>query len=161
MEIEPPGEQQVADADALVLGRAESTEYAFSFLAITNAEHAVNAEAFRDYCLSLKGASETFPFGPKVSVFKVSGKMFALSILDQVPLRISLKCEPELAEQLRATHDAVLPGYHLNKGHWNTVIFDGSLTDQMIKDMVEDSYDLGVSTLSRARQEALDGRPDA
>jgi predicted DNA-binding protein (MmcQ/YjbR family) len=61
---------------------------------------------------SLKGASETFPFGPKVSVFKVSGTMFALSILAQVPLRISLKSEPELAEQLRATHAAVLPGYH-------------------------------------------------
>jgi predicted DNA-binding protein (MmcQ/YjbR family) len=61
-------------------------------------------------------------------VVKVSGKTFALSILDQVPRRISLKCEPELAEQLRATHDAVLPGYHLKKRHWNTVIFDGSLT---------------------------------
>jgi predicted DNA-binding protein (MmcQ/YjbR family) len=121
----------------------------------------VNAEALRDYCLSLKGASETFPFGPKVSVFKVSGKMFALSILDQVPLRVSLKCEPELAEQLRAAHAAVLPGYHLNKRHWNTVIIDGSLTDQLIKDMIEDSYDLVVSTLSRARQEALDRRPHA
>jgi predicted DNA-binding protein (MmcQ/YjbR family) len=121
----------------------------------------VNAQALRDYCLSLKGASETFPFGPKVSVFKVSGKMFALSILDQVPLRISLKCEPELAEQLRATHPAVLPGYHLNKRHWNTVIIDGSLTDQMIKDMIEDSYDLVVGTLSRAGHEALEWRPDA
>jgi predicted DNA-binding protein (MmcQ/YjbR family) len=118
----------------------------------------VNAEALRDYCLSLNGASETFPFGPKVSVFKVSGKMFGLSILDQVPLRISLKCEPELAEQLRATHAAVLPGYHLNKRHWNTVIIDGSLSDQMITDMIEDSYDLVVSTLSRSRQEALDWR---
>jgi predicted DNA-binding protein (MmcQ/YjbR family) len=123
--------------------------------------HGVNAEALRDYCLSLTGASETFPFGPKVSVFKVSGKMFALSILDQVPLRISLKCEPDLAEQLRATHAAVLPGYHLNKRHWNTVTIDGSLTDQMITDMIEDSYDLVVSALPRSRQEALDWRPDA
>jgi predicted DNA-binding protein (MmcQ/YjbR family) len=121
----------------------------------------VNAEALRDYCLSLNGASETFPFGPKASVFKVSGKMFALSILDQVPLRVSLKCEPELAEQLRATHAAVLPGYHLNKRHWNTVIIDGSLADQTIKDMIEDSYDLVVSTLSRARREGLDRPHDA
>jgi predicted DNA-binding protein (MmcQ/YjbR family) len=121
----------------------------------------VNAEALRDYCLSLKGAAETFPFGPKVSVFKVSGKMFALSILDQVPLRISLKCEPELAEQLRATHPAVLPGYHLNKRHWNTVIIDGSLTEQMINEMIEDSYDLVVSKLPRAQQQALDWCPDA
>jgi predicted DNA-binding protein (MmcQ/YjbR family) len=121
----------------------------------------VNAEALRDYCLSLKGASETFPFGPKVSVFKVSGKMFALSILGQVPLRISLKCEPELAELLRATHAAVLPGYHLNKRHWNTVIIDGSLTDHMVENMIEDSYDLVVSKLPRAQQQALDWRRDA
>jgi predicted DNA-binding protein (MmcQ/YjbR family) len=98
----------------------------------------VNAGALREHCLSFTGASETFLFGPKVSVFKVSGKMFALSRLDQVPLRVSLKCEPGLAEQLRDTHAAVLPGYHLNKRHWNTVIVDGSLTDRMIKDMIED-----------------------
>jgi predicted DNA-binding protein (MmcQ/YjbR family) len=91
-------------------------------------------------------------------VFKVSGKMFALSRLDQVPLRVSLKCEPGLAEQLRGTYAAVLPGYHLNKRHWNTVIVDGSLTDQLIKDMIEDSYDLVVSGLPRARQEALGWR---
>jgi predicted DNA-binding protein (MmcQ/YjbR family) len=109
----------------------------------------MNAEALRDYCLSLEGASETFPFGPDVSVFKVSGKMFALSILDQAPLRVSLKSEPELAEQLRATHAAVLPGYHLNKRHWNTVIIDGSLSDQLIEDMIDDSYDLVVSAFSR------------
>lgn len=91
-------------------------------------------------------------------MFKVSGKMFALSRLDQVPLRVSLKCEPGLAEQLRGTYAAVLPGYHLNKRHWNTVIIDGSLTDQMIKDMIDDSYDLVVSGLPRARQEALGWR---
>jgi predicted DNA-binding protein (MmcQ/YjbR family) len=76
-------------------------------------------------------------------------------ILDHVPLRVSIKCEPDLAEQLRATHPAVLPGYHLNKRHWNTVIIDGTLTDQMIKDMIEDSYDLVVSKLPRAQQQAL------
>ena len=91
-------------------------------------------------------------------MFKVSGKMFALSRLDRVPLAISLKCEPDLAEQLRETHAAVLPGYHLNKRHWNTVIIDGSLTDQLIKDMIEDSYDLVVSRLPRARQKALGWR---
>jgi predicted DNA-binding protein (MmcQ/YjbR family) len=131
-----------------------------SLLASANTQSRVNAEALRDCCLSLTGASESFPFGPEVSVFKVSGKMFALSILDQVPLRISLKCEPELAEQLRATHPAVLPGYHLNKRHWNTVIIDGTLTDQMIRDMIEDSYDLVVSKLPRAQQQALDRPPD-
>jgi predicted DNA-binding protein (MmcQ/YjbR family) len=120
----------------------------------------VNARALREHCLSLTGAAETFPFGPETSVFKVSGKMFALSRLGGAPLQISVKCEPELAEQLRATHDAVLPGYHLNKRHWNTVTVDGSLSDQMIKDMIEDSYDLVVSCLPRARQESLGWRSD-
>jgi predicted DNA-binding protein (MmcQ/YjbR family) len=121
----------------------------------------MNAEELRVHCLSFAGAAETFPFGPKTSVFKVAGKMFALSQLDQVPLRVSLKCEPGLAEQLRETHAAVLPGYHLNKRHWNTVIVDGSLADQVIKDMIEDSYDLVVSGLPRARQKALGWRTDA
>ena len=90
-----------------------------------------------------------------MSVFKVSGKMFALSRLSQKPLRISLKCDPLLAEQLREAHSAVIPGYHLNKRHWNTVLIDGSLSDQMIRDMIEDSYDLIVSKLPAARRRAL------
>ena len=121
----------------------------------------MNVGELRAHCLSFAGAAETFPFGPETSVFKVAGKMFALSQLDQIPLRVSLKCEPGLAEQLRETHAAVLPGYHLNKRHWNTVIIDGSLADQLIKDMIEDSYDLVVSSLPRARQEALGWRTDA
>lgn len=94
-------------------------------------------------------------------MFKVAGKIFALSRLAENPLRVSLKCEPALAEQLREAHAAVLPGYHLNKRHWNTVIVDGSLPDTMIGDMVEDSYDLVLSQLSRARQRALGWRSDA
>ena len=86
--------------------------------------------------------------------------MFALSQLARRPLRISLKCEPDLAEQLRQTHPAVLPGYHLNKRHWNTVIIDGSLPEQMIKDMIEDSYDLVVSALPASRRRALGWRAD-
>lgn len=81
--------------------------------------------------------------------------MFALSRLGQDPLRVSLKCEPELAQRLRTAHAAVLPGYHLNKRHWNTVIVDGSLSEQTIADMIEDSYDLVVSRLPRRRREAL------
>jgi predicted DNA-binding protein (MmcQ/YjbR family) len=114
----------------------------------------------RDHCLAFPGAAETFPFGPQTSVFKVAGKMFALSSLGERPLRVSLKCEPQLAEQLRDAHEAVRPGYHLNKRHWNTVVLDGSLPGQMIKDMVEDSYDLVVSKLSRSRQRALGWRPE-
>lgn len=110
----------------------------------------------RDQCLAFPGSEETFPFGSNVSVFKVAGKMFALSRLAARPLSVSLKCEPQLAEQLRETHTAVTPGYHLNKRHWNTVVLDGSLPDQMIKDMIEDSYDLVVSRLPAARRRALD-----
>ena len=113
----------------------------------------------RDYCLSLTGAKETFPFGPNTSVFKVGGKMFALSQLAAEDLRISVKCEPALAEQLREAHAQVIPGYHLNKRHWNTVIVDGSLTQQMIKDMIEDSYDLVVNTLPEPDRRALEWQP--
>ena len=105
----------------------------------------------RDLCLSFTGAEETFPFGPKTSVFKVAGKMFALSQLGAESLRVSLKCEPDLAVALREAHAAVLPGYHLNKRHWNTVIVDGSLPDDTIRDMIEDSYDLVVSKLPQPR----------
>ena len=116
---------------------------------------AMNPSELRDYCLSLAGAEETFPFGPETSVFKVAGKMFALSQLRADSLRVSLKCEPGLAEALRAAHPAVLPGYHLNKRHWNTVIVDGSVPDHTIRDMIEDSYDLVVSKLPRSRRRAL------
>jgi len=115
----------------------------------------------RDHCLSFTGAEETFPFGPLTSVFKVAGKMFALSQLGAASLRVSLKCEPELAEALRGAHAAVIPGYHLNKRHWNTVVIDGSLSDKAIRGMIEDSYDLVVSTLPRASRRDLGWIGDA
>ena len=107
----------------------------------------IGAAKLRRLCLGFPGSVETFPFGAETSVFKVASKMFALSRRDERPPRVSLKCEPPLAEQLRATHPAVLPGYHLNKRHWNTVIIDGSIPDRVIRDMIEDSYDLVVSQL--------------
>jgi predicted DNA-binding protein (MmcQ/YjbR family) len=118
----------------------------------------MRAAELRDHCLGFPGSAETFPFGPETSVFKVAGKMFALSRLAQHPLQVSLKCEPLLAEQLREAHSAVLPGYHLNKRHWNTVMIDGSIPDRMIRDMVEDSYDLVVSGLSASRRRELGWR---
>jgi predicted DNA-binding protein (MmcQ/YjbR family) len=118
----------------------------------------MNSTELRDHCLSFSGAHETFPFGPSTSVFKVGGKMFALSQLGADELRISLKCEPALAEQLREAHAEVIPGYHLNKRHWNTVIIEGSLPEQMIKDMIEDSYDLVVSALPEPGRRALGGQ---
>ena len=89
----------------------------------------VNGQELRDRCLSLIGSEEDFPFGPDTSVFKVAGRIFALAQLGESPLRVSVKCDPLLAEQLRAAHPAVMPGYHLNKRHWNTVTIDGSLAD--------------------------------
>jgi predicted DNA-binding protein (MmcQ/YjbR family) len=111
--------------------------------------------ALKALCVAFRGAEETFPFGFETSVFKVGGKMFAISRLGESPLRVSVKCEPLLAEQLRAAHPAISAGYHLNKRHWNTVAIDGSLTDEMIGDMIEDSYDLVVSKLPRAKRRAL------
>lgn len=112
--------------------------------------------ALRKLCLSFPGAYEDFPFGEVSSVFKVEKKLFAISALEASPLTVSLKCEPELAEQLRASYpDAVAPGYHLNKRHWNTVVCDGELTDAMLHDMVEDSYDLIVAAMPRAVRERL------
>jgi predicted DNA-binding protein (MmcQ/YjbR family) len=121
----------------------------------------MDSEGLREHCLSFNGAEETFPFGPETSVFKVGGKMFALSRLGADELRVNLKCEPRLAENLRAVHAEVLPGYHMNKQHWNTVIVGGKLGDAAIRDMVEDSYDLVVSKLPAAERRALgwDGGP--
>ena len=120
----------------------------------------IGAGDLRELCLSFPGSDETFPFGRETSVFKVADKMFALSQLAGRPLCISLKCEPALAEQLRDAHPAVRPGYHLNKRHWNTVTIDGSLPEQMIRDMLEDSYDLVVSALPIARRRALGWEPE-
>jgi predicted DNA-binding protein (MmcQ/YjbR family) len=115
----------------------------------------MDAAELRACCLGFAGAVEDFPFGPETSVFRVGGKLFALSALDRLPLTVSLKCEPDLAAQLRLTYPAVVPGYHLNKRHWNTVTLDGSLPDAMVRDMVEDSYDLVVSRLPRRVQVSL------
>jgi predicted DNA-binding protein (MmcQ/YjbR family) len=105
--------------------------------------------------MALPGAVEEFPFSEGLSVFKVAGKIFAISPLAERPLHVSLKCEPELAEQLRATYPAVTPGYHLNKRHWNTVTVDGSVPDATVRDMIEDSYDLVVAALSKKKQREL------
>ena len=115
----------------------------------------MTAEELQDRCLEFAGAEETFPFGPETSVFKVEGKIFAISRLGEEELRVSVKCDPAVAVALREEHQAVIPGYHLDKRHWNTVILDGSLADGAVGEMIEDSYDLVVSKLPRARQRAL------
>ena len=115
----------------------------------------MKSQQLRRLCLGLAGATEDFPFSPDLSVFRVGGKIFALSRLTGDPLQISLKCAPELAVRLRAAHPAITPGYHLNKRHWNTVTIDGSLTDRQLVEMIEDSYDLVVESLTRAQRAAL------
>jgi predicted DNA-binding protein (MmcQ/YjbR family) len=120
----------------------------------------MDATELRAWCLKQTGASEEFPFGPETSVFKVAGKMFALSALDRTPLEVSVKCEPDLAVALRDSHAAIRPGYHLNKRHWNTVSLDGTLPDQLVRDLIEDSYDLVVSALSRRVREELGWAPE-
>ncbi len=118
----------------------------------------MDASDLRAWCLQQPGAIEDFPFGPTPSVFKVAGKMFALSRLHRTPLEVSVKCEPELAVGLREAHPAIRPGYHLNKRHWNTITLDGSLPDQFVRDLIEDSYDLIVSALPKRTREQLVGR---
>ena len=109
----------------------------------------MDAKALRAWCLEQNGAVEEFPFGEQTSVFKVAGKIFALSALAGDPLEVSVKCEPGLALALRDSYPAIRPGYHLNKQHWNTITIDGSMPDQHVRDMIEDSYDLIVSALPK------------
>ncbi|MDQ3866827.1 MAG: MmcQ/YjbR family DNA-binding protein [Actinomycetota bacterium] len=116
----------------------------------------MTARQLRALCLALPGAREEFPFRPNLSVFKVGPKMFALSALAENSLRVSVKCEPELGADLRASYPSITPGYHLNKRHWLTVAIDGSIPDTLVRDLVEGSYELVVDSLPRARKRALD-----
>ncbi len=102
--------------------------------------------------LSKSGAEETTPFGPDVLVYKVGGKMFALAVPDEFPSKINLKCDPERAEALRDEHEAIKPGYHMNKRHWNTVTLDGSLSDALVCDLIDHSYDLVTASLPKSKR---------
>jgi predicted DNA-binding protein (MmcQ/YjbR family) len=115
----------------------------------------MNATELKEFCLTLLGSRETFPFDGETSVFKVGGKMFALSHLAGKPLSVSLKCDPDFAEHLRATYPAVTAGYHLNKRHWNSIVIDGSIPDEMLRDLIRDSYDLVLSSLTKKAQANL------
>ena len=106
---------------------------------------------FREYCLSKAQATESTPFGPDVLVFKVSGKMFALAALDEVPTALNLKCDPDLALDLRDRYEQVTPGYHMNKRHWNTVEIDGGIPDAELRKMIDHSYDLVAKRLRKPR----------
>ncbi len=107
------------------------------------------------YLLAKAGTTRELPFGPDVLVFKVLGKMFATIAWQEAPLRMNLKCDPELAQILRAEYEAVQPGYHMNKEHWNTVTLDGSIRDQEILQMIDNSYVLVAAKLKKADREKL------
>src|SRR5437016_12859423 len=102
---------------------------------------------FREYCLTKPSASEATPFGPDVLVFKVSGKMFALAALDQVPPTVNLKCDPDLALDLRDRYEQVTAGYHMNKKHWNTVEIESGIRDIELRKMIDHSYRLVIERL--------------
>ena len=97
---------------------------------------------FREYCLIKPGATEGTPFGPDVLVFKVRGKMFALAALDELPTTVNLKCDPDLALDLRDRYEQVRPGYHMNKKHWNTLVLSGQLTWDEVQHLIRHSYEL-------------------
>lgn len=114
----------------------------------------MDREELRSYCASKPGATAEYPFGPGARVYKVWGKMFAL-VNDDEPLRVNLKCDPVLARMLRDSYPAVQPGYHLNKQHWNTVTLDGTIDDDRIREMIDDSYGLVVKSLPKSARKQL------
>jgi predicted DNA-binding protein (MmcQ/YjbR family) len=114
----------------------------------------MNIETFRQLCLQKPGATEETPFGPDTLVFKVAGKMFALTDLDTFA-SVNLKCDPERALELREEHEGILPGYHMNKVHWNTVRTDGSVKDALVRELLDHSYALVVASLPKKTRDSL------
>src|SRR5207302_9192015 len=113
------------------------------------ADFLMDLAKFREYCLSKPDATEGTPFGPDTLVFKVGGKMFALASLDEVPARANLKCNPDLALELRDRYEQVRPGYHMNKKHWNTIDIEAGIPDVEIRKMIDHSYDLVRKSLPK------------
>jgi len=116
----------------------------------------MNLESLRDYCLKLSGVTEELPFGPDTLVFKVMGKVFLLTSLDGTPLSFNVKCDPEKAEELRSDYHDVLPGYHMNKKHWNTILVTGSIPSDLLFAWIKDSYDLVAGSLTKAAKLELE-----
>src|SRR6188474_2382692 len=102
----------------------------------------MNIETLREYCLNKAGTEETLPFGPNTLVYKINGKVFLIAGLDETPLSFNVKCDPDRAIELREEFPCVLPGYHMNKKHWNTIIVDGSVSSKQLKDWIDHSYEL-------------------
>ncbi|HEX2962741.1 MAG TPA: MmcQ/YjbR family DNA-binding protein [Ignavibacteriales bacterium] len=116
----------------------------------------MNIESFREYCLKKKGAKEDYPFDEETLVFKVMNKIFALTPLEKIPLSVNLKCDPERAVELRERYESVLPGYHMNKKYWITVIMDNTIPDRIFKEFIDHSYDLVVQGLKKSDKMTLE-----
>jgi predicted DNA-binding protein (MmcQ/YjbR family) len=116
----------------------------------------MNIEEFRDYCLSKKGVTESFPFDEETLVFKVMGKMFALCALERNPNQVNLKCDPERSIELREEYDGlIIPGYHMNKLHWNTVMIEDNVPYDLLLELIDHSYELVVIGLPKKLREHL------
>ncbi len=116
----------------------------------------MDIEQFRTYCLAKKASSEDFPFGPENLVLKVGGKIFAITGLDTDHFTVNLKCDPERAIELREQYPEIIPGWHMNKKHWNTVDFEGSLDGRLLRELIDHSYELVVKSLKKAERIALE-----
>ena len=115
----------------------------------------MNLEELRNYCISKNGVEETLPFGPDTLVYKVMGKVFLLTGIEYNPIQFNIKCDPEKAIELREQFSCVIPAYHMNKKHWITVISDGSLSNKLIEELINDSYNLVVNGLTRKEKDEL------
>ena len=120
----------------------------------------MDIEQLREYCLSKTGTEETLPFGPDTLVYKVGGKVFLLTGLDSEELRFNVKCDPDQALELREQFSCVLPGFHMNKKHWNTIVVDGSVSSKKLKEWIDHSYELVVDSLPKKIRKDLDLQED-
>ena len=117
----------------------------------------MDIDTFRNYCLSKKGVSESLPFDENVLVFKVLSKVFALTNLAQKPMAVNLKCDPEKSIDLRELHPEITPGYHMNKKHWNTVLFESNLPSTLLYQLIDHSYELVVAKMTKKEKTLLEG----
>lgn len=115
----------------------------------------MNIDSFREYCLAKKGVTEDFPFDEVTLCLRVAGKIFAITGLDSEAFTVNLKCEPGYAAELRERHPEIQPGWHMNKSHWNTVDFEGSLDEKTLRHLIDHSYEQVVKTLKKAARDAL------
>ncbi len=116
----------------------------------------MDAELVREYCLLKKATTEDQPFGPDVLTFRVGGKIYLLLSLDSFPSQFNVKCDPERALDLRAKHPSIIPGYHMNKKHWNTVILNGTLSTALVHSMIDESYEIIFASLPKKKRTEIE-----